>query len=125
MLNSGMLLQATFLMFMWKAALPLFSSMLKTPCPLCCLSFSISSLLLSCCCFFPFCRVGISLSRGLCWPFPGVTVGVLGAAYLLTCLSTISQAGLELAASGGMEASCFLSVKWCGEALQGLVIKGV
>jgi hypothetical protein len=34
---------------------------------------------------FPFCRAGVSLSRGLCWFIPGVAVRVPRAAYLLTC----------------------------------------
>jgi hypothetical protein len=37
------------------------------------------------CSFFFFCRVGVSLSRGLCWFFLGVAVGVLHVTYLLTC----------------------------------------
>jgi hypothetical protein len=34
-----------------------------------------------------FCRVGVSLFRGLCWVIPGVAVGILRATYLLTCWS--------------------------------------
>jgi hypothetical protein len=34
-----------------------------------------------------FCRVGVSLSWGLCWFIPGVAVGIWWATYLLTCWS--------------------------------------
>jgi hypothetical protein len=61
--------------------------------------------------FFFFCRAGVSLSRGLCWFIPGVAVGILHAAYLLTYWSASPKQvwSQHLAA---WEPSCFLSVMW-------------
>jgi hypothetical protein len=55
------------------------------PAPSAACSFSVPCLLFSI--FFFFCMAGVSLSRGLCWVIPGVAVGKLCAAYLLTCWS--------------------------------------
>jgi hypothetical protein len=75
--------------------------------------------------FLFFVRLGVSLSRGLSWFIPELSVGILCVTYLLTCWSAgCLQEGLELA-SGGTEPSCFLSVTWCGEALYGLGVQGV
>jgi hypothetical protein len=61
---------------------------------------------------------------GLCWFIPGVDVGILCAVYLLTCWSASpKQFWSQLLAA--WEPSCFLNLKWCGEALYGLSVWGV
>jgi hypothetical protein len=61
--------------------------------------------------FFPW--VGVSLSRGLCWSGPGMSVGVPCAAYL-TLWSGSSQAVWALASGGGVGALLIspFNVKW-------------
>jgi hypothetical protein len=73
---------------------------------------------------FYFCGVGVSLSRGLCWFITGVAVGILYAAYLLTCWPASPKQvwSWHLAA---LEPFCFLSVMWHGEALFGLGVQSV
>jgi hypothetical protein len=66
--------------------------------------------------FFFFCGAGVSLSRWLCWFIPGVAVGILCVAYLLTCCSAGEPAGLE-PASGSVGALLFSQCNVCGEAL--------
>jgi hypothetical protein len=63
-------------------------------------------------------------SKGLWWFIPGVAVGILHAAYLLTCwpASPMQVWSLCLVVR---EPSCFLSVTWHGEALYWLVVGGV
>jgi hypothetical protein len=70
------------------------------------------------------CVAGFSLSRGLCWFIPGVAVGLLNAAYLLTCWSASPKQfwNWHLVV---WEPSCFLSVMWVGEDLYGLGVQGV
>jgi hypothetical protein len=67
---------------------------------------------------------GVSLSRGLCWFIPVVTVGIPHAAYLLTCWSVfpkqIWSQHLEV-----QEPFWFLNVTWCGEALCRLGVQGI
>jgi hypothetical protein len=85
-----------------------------------CMSFSVPCLLL----LFFFCGAGVSLSRGLCWFIPEVTVGIPCAVYLLTCwFSFPKQAWSQCLAV--WEPSCFLSVMCHGEALYGLGVWGV
>jgi hypothetical protein len=93
------------------------------PALLCCMSFPVPCLLSSFV-LFCFCGVGVSLSRGLCWFIPGVAVGILCAAYLLTCWS-VSPKQVWSWHLMAWEPSCFLSVTWCGEALYGLGVQGV
>jgi hypothetical protein len=92
-----------------------------TPCATC--SFSVPWLLFS----FLLCFLlqhGVSLSRGLCWYIPGVAVGILCAAYLLTCWS-VSPKKVWSRHLAVQEPSCLLSVMWCGEALYRLGVRGV
>jgi hypothetical protein len=60
--------------------------------------------------------VGVSLSRGICWFILRVAVGVLRAAYLLTC-SSASPKQIWSWHLVTQEPSWFLSVMWHGEAL--------
>jgi hypothetical protein len=99
----------------------------QTPCPLCCVSFTVPCLSFSFFwggVFFFFCSVGVSLSRSLCWFLPGVAVGIPHATYLLTWWSVFPKQvwSRHLAAQ---EPSCFLSVTWHGEALYQLGVQGV
>jgi hypothetical protein len=100
-----------------------FSSALRAPCPLCCVSFSGPCLLFRVFLVF-FGRAGVSLSWGLCWFIPGVDVGILCATYLLTCWS-VSPKEVWSQCLVAQEPSCFLSVTWCGEALYRLGAWGV
>jgi hypothetical protein len=96
------LLEAAFLTFMGKAAPPLFLKYAQsTPPSLLCVLFNFQFILY----IFPFCGAGVSLSRGLCFPRDG-------CGSTTCCLSThllvhISQVGLELVASGSIEALLF------------------
>jgi hypothetical protein len=72
--------------------------------------------------FFP--RVGVSLSRGLCWFILGVVMGVPRATYLLTCWSASPKQVWSWCLTA-REPSCFLSVMWHGEALSRLGVWGV
>jgi hypothetical protein len=85
------------------------------------MSISVPCLLFS---FSFFCGAGVILSRGLYWLIPGVAVGVLCAAYLLTCWSASPQQvwSWHLVAQ---EHSCFLNVMWCGETLYWMGVWGV
>jgi hypothetical protein len=70
---------------------PPFTSALRAPHPLCCVSFSVPCLLFR---FFFFLRgQGVSLSRGLCWFIPGVAVGIPYClfAHLLVCQMSPKQ----------------------------------
>jgi hypothetical protein len=93
--------------------------------PLLCVSFQF---LVYCSVFwvlFCFCRIGVSVPRGLCWFIPGVDVGILHDDWCSPVgLPNVSQAGWSqhLAAQ---EPSCFLSVTWHGEAFHGLGVQGV
>jgi hypothetical protein len=74
--------------------------------------------------FWFYCRAWVSLSRGLCWFISGVAVGVLCAAYLLTCWSvSLKQVWSQRPAV--REPSCFLSVTWQVDALCGLGVRSV
>jgi hypothetical protein len=73
---------------------------------------------------FFFFRVRVSLSRGLCWFIPGVAVGTLLVAYLLTCWS-VSPKQVWSQCLEAWEPSWFLSVRWHGEALCRLGVWGV
>jgi hypothetical protein len=86
-------------------------------------SFSVSCLLLFSFVLF-FCGAWVSLSRGLYWLIPGVAVGILHAAYLLTYWSASAKQvwSRHLAV---WEPSYFLSVMWHGEALYRLVVQGI
>jgi hypothetical protein len=66
-----------FTVLVGKCPRPL-SPELKVPCPLCPFQLLV---------YYSgfFCGAGVSLSRGLYCFIPGVAVGVLSAAYLLTC----------------------------------------
>jgi hypothetical protein len=70
------------------------------------------------------CGVGVSLSRGLCWFIPGVTVGISHDAYLFTWWSA-SPKQVWSQCLVAWELSCFLSVMWCGEALFRMAVRGV
>jgi hypothetical protein len=92
-----------------------------TPCAVC--SFSVLCLLFSFLFFWVFfARQWVSLPRGLCWFIPGVAVGILHAAYLLTCWSASPKQvwSWHLAA---WWPSCCLSATWHGEPLYGLGIQ--
>jgi hypothetical protein len=66
---------------------PPFPGVLTAPCPFC-LMFLFSSLFIVQCFFCCCCGAReVSLSSRLCWFIPGVAVGILPAAYLLTCWS--------------------------------------
>jgi hypothetical protein len=60
--------------------------------------------------FFFFVDHGVCLSKGLCWFIPGVAVGILHAAYLLSVgLLDVSQADLDWRLVTWAP-SCFLGV---------------
>jgi hypothetical protein len=63
---------ACFFTVLWGIPLPA-SSVFRVPHPLCYMSLLLFCLLL-CFSFFPW--VEVSLSRGLCWSGPGLSVGV-------------------------------------------------
>jgi hypothetical protein len=88
---------------------PLFSAQCIPPSFLCSLLFL---LLIIQFLFFP--RVEVSLSRGLCWSDPGLSVGVPCTAKLT--LSTSSQA-LWVQATGGPGALLVSLLMWIGDAL--------
>jgi hypothetical protein len=90
---------------MWESCPSPFSSVLRAPRPLYCVSFSVPCLL-----FFFF---SPRLSRGLCWFIPGVAVGIPGAASLLTCWP-ISPKHVRSWCLAVREPSWFLSVTWHG-----------
>jgi hypothetical protein len=102
---------------------PHFFGVLKAPCPLCCMYFSVPCLLLFLFYYF-FCGAVVSLSRGLCGFIPGMTVEVLHAAYLLTCWSA-SPKQVWSQCLVAQEPFCLFSVMWLGEALYGLGVCGV
>jgi hypothetical protein len=106
--------------FMWRWSCPTpFSSVLRPPCPICCVFLFCSLLIL----FFSH-GVGVSLSRELCWFIPGVAMGILRASYLLTCWSA-SPKQVWNHCLLVREPSCFLSVTWHIETLYGLGVQGV
>jgi hypothetical protein len=98
-----------YLQFGWASApLPLTGALGALPS--CHMSiFSISCLLFS---FFSFSFV--SLSRGLCWFFPGVAVEEPHATYFLTFESAKQVRSWCLVAQ---EPSLFLCILWCGGAM--------
>jgi hypothetical protein len=61
---------------------------------------------------------------GLCWFIPGVAMGVLHTAYLLTCWSA-SPKQVRSWHLVVQEPSCFLSVMWYGETFHRLGVQGV
>jgi hypothetical protein len=99
-----------------------FSGALSAPHPLCCMSFSFPCLLYIY--LFIYCKVEVSLPRGLCWFIPGVAVGIPCATYLLTCWSVSPKQVWTPQRLVVWEPSCFLSVMWCGDALYGLGVQG-
>jgi hypothetical protein len=101
--------------------LPPFSGALRPPQPLYYV-FLFSSLFIIQFFFF-FLRSRVSLLRGLCWFIPGVAVGIPGVTYLLTCSASPKQFWSQCLAA--WEPSCFLSVKWHGEALYGMGVQGI
>jgi hypothetical protein len=107
-----------YLKFLWRTApcvSPLSGMLIATP-PQMCVPFQFLVYYLV---VFLFCGVGFSLSRGF---IPGVAVGILQAAYLLTfgLLRLVWSWCLVV-----WEPSFFLSLMWCGEALYGLWVQGV
>jgi hypothetical protein len=72
---------------------------------------------------FVFCRAGVSLCSGLCWFIPGVAVGILHAAYLLSCWSA-SPKQVRSWHLVVQEPSWFLHISWCGEGMWGLGVQG-
>jgi hypothetical protein len=75
-------------------------SALRVPHPLCYVSFLLLLFIIQFGFFSLFPLGGVSLSRGLCWSGPGLSVGVPRAASL-TWWSMSSQAVWELASGGG------------------------
>jgi hypothetical protein len=99
------------------------SCTLKAPHPLCCMSFSISSLLFSFVCF-PFCWAGVSLSGG----HAGLSQGWLWeyrAAYLLTCWFVSPKQVWSWWHLAVWKPSCFLNVMGHGEAVYELGVQDV
>jgi hypothetical protein len=90
--------------------------------PLLCMSFPVLCLLFS----VIFVSVGqrVSLSKGLYLFIPGVAVGILCAAYLLTCWSA-SPKQVWSQCLVAWQSSCFLSVMRFREALYRLGVWGV
>jgi hypothetical protein len=102
-------------------ASPPFPDALSAPCPLCCMSFSVSCLLSSFVLFF--CRAG-SLCPGSYAVYHKCSYGDTRTSYSLTCWSASSKQvwSWHLAVQ---ESSSFLSVTWRGEALYRLRVQGV
>jgi hypothetical protein len=71
---------------------------------------------------FFFLRAGVRLSRRLCWFIPRVTVGILCAAYLLTCWSA-SPKQVRSQCLAAQEPSWFLHITLLGEVMCGLEVQ--
>jgi hypothetical protein len=108
-----------YLQLMWGSAPSPLSRAQGTPPSLLCVFFIFQLLVYYSVCFFLFSLGGGQSVQGACWFVPGLSVGVLRAAYLLTWLSASPKqvSSWRLAVQ---EHSWFLHLMWSGDAMCGL-----